>query len=219
MNKGLLSERQGWQIQEPFEFTEEEQNYLIANPLSENSKWKDIIYKSIKDRIRKHYLELQNWTCAYCRLPLNTGTSSIEIEHIVDKNNREDFTFEPLNLVVSYHNCNFTKSTKRVLHNCPPLNEYPTNETAFKIIHGHFDDYFVNIKFREGSIYHALEDKGQFTIETCGLDRIQLAEQREEVEMYLDDPLIAKIIEIKNADNKDLLIDEAIQLIRNLRND
>jgi uncharacterized protein (TIGR02646 family) len=217
MCDGLLSVRQVWQIHEPFEFTEEEQIFLVANPLAENRKWKDNTYKPLKDRIREHYLGLQNCTCAYCRLPLNSGTDSIEIEHIIDKNRREDFTFEPLNLVVSCHNCNFTKSKKRVLHNCPPPNQYPEDETAFKIIHGHYDDYFLNIEFREGSIYHALTDKGEFTISTCGLDRTPLAEQREEIEMYHDDPLIAKVVELRKSGNNEALLNDIMKQLNNLK--
>jgi|JI10StandDraft_1071094.scaffolds.fasta_scaffold17479_5 hypothetical protein len=218
MCNGLLSIRQVWQIQEPFEFTEEELNFLVANPLTEKRKWKDSIYKPIKDRIREYYLGLQNCTCAYCRLPLNAGTDSIEIEHIVDKNRRADFTFEPLNLVVSCRNCNFTKTTDRVLHNCPPINQYPSIETAFKIIHGHYDDYFINIEFREGSIYHALTDKGEFTITTCGLDREPLAVQREEVEMHHDDPLIAKVVELRKSGNNTALLDDIMQQLNNIAN-
>lgn len=216
MCNGLLSLRQVWKIQVPFEFTEEENNFLLANPLTDNTKWKDNIYKPIKDRIRQYYLILQNCTCAYCRLPLNPGTDSIEIEHIVDKNRRADFTFTSLNLVVSCHNCNFTKSTKRVLYNCPPPNAYPIDRTAFKIIHGHFDDYFLNIEFREGSIYHALTEKGESTIEICGLDRIQLAEQREEVELYHNDSLLAKIVELRKSGNNNALLDEILQQLKNL---
>jgi uncharacterized protein (TIGR02646 family) len=139
MCEGLLSERQIWQIQRPFEFTVEERNFLIANPLNAERTWSNNVYKPIKDRIRSYYLTNQNCTCSYCRLPLNPGTDNVEIEHIVDKNHREDFTFEPVNLVVSCHNCNFTKSTKRVLHTCPPINMYPSDQNSFKIIHGHYD--------------------------------------------------------------------------------
>ena len=99
MAKQLLSEKQTWQIQNPIVLTAEEILFLNENPLNENNKWKDNTYKPIKDRIRNYYHEHQNGTCAYCRLPINGGTDNIEIEHIIDKNRRVDFTFEPLKIV------------------------------------------------------------------------------------------------------------------------
>lgn len=218
MDNQLLSIRQVWQIQDPFEFTEEEQSFLEINPLSTKIKWENNIFKPIKDRIREYYYSIQNRTCAYCRLPIHGGTDNIEIEHIVDKNRRVDFTFESLNLVVSCHNCNFIKKTKRVFHNCPPVNTYPTDRLAFKIIHGHFDIYFDNIELRSGSIYHAITDKGDFTIEICGLDRLRLAEQREEEEKYHDDLLIAKVIELRNGGNNEEILNDILQQLNNLDN-
>jgi len=213
----LISEKQVWRIVESFEFTNEELLFLRENPISEESKWDNKKYKPIKDRIRKHYFEKQNFTCAYCRLPINIGTDNLEIEHVVDKNNRSDFTFEPLNLVVSCHRCNFAKSTKKVLHACPPPNTYPTGSDSFKIIHSHFDDYFEHIEFIRGSIYHALTDKGDFTIEKCGLEREGLAEQREEIVKYQDDPIIAKVIELRNSGMNEALLDDILQQLNNIK--
>lgn len=218
MGKDLLSIRQVWQINEPFEFSEEEIEFLGENPLSDKIKWDNKIYKPIRDRIRAHYVRLQNLTCAYCRLPIHGGTDNIEIEHIIDKNNRPDFTFESLNLVISCHLCNFSKKTTKVLYTCPPPNEYPKNTALFKIIHGHYDNYFENIEFRKGSIYHGKSKKGDFTIETCGLDRQGLAEQREEMEMYQNDPFIAKIIEVRNSGLNEELINSLFEQLKNINN-
>lgn len=215
----LLSVRQVWQIREPFVFTEDEKKFLKEHPIGNGFEWKDSIFKPIKDRIREYYSSLQNCTCAYCRLPMHSGTDNIEIEHIVDKNRRSDFTFEPLNLVVSCHNCNFTKSTKKVFHNCPPENEFPNTGEPFKIIHGHFDSYFENIELKQGSFYHAKTDKGDFTIRTCGLSRQGLAEQREEVQKYQDDPIIAKVIEVRNSGNQQELLDSILLLLNKTKSE
>lgn len=218
MAKQLQSERQNWQIQNPFVFTAEETAFLIANPLNENNKWSNNIYKPIKDRIRNFYYDSQNGTCAYCRLPISGGTDNIEIEHIIDKNRREDFTFEPFNLVVSCHNCNFNKSTKRVMSLCPPENTYPNNGYYFEIIHGHFDDYFANIEFKENSIYHALTPKGEQTIKKCSLDRIKLAEQREEVEMYQDDEIISEVLELRKMGTYETELNDILEKLKQLKN-
>lgn len=218
MANQLLSERQNWQIQHPFVLSAEEIVFLSENPLNENNTWGDNIYKPIKDRIRNYYFDQQNGTCAYCRLPLNGGTDNIEIEHIIDKNRRIDFAFEPLNLVVSCHNCNFSKSTKRVMNICPPENNYPDNGYLFEINHGHFDDYFTNIEFRQGSIYHALTDKGESTIKKCALDRVKLAEQREEVEMYQNDEIISEVLELRKCGNYEEELNDILEKLREIKN-
>lgn len=200
----LLSEKQNWQIQNPFIFEEEDMIFLNENPLGQKNKWKDKIYKPLKDRIRDYYYEQQNGTCSYCRLPINGGTDNIELEHIIDKNRRSDFTFEPLNLVLSCHNCNFNKKTQTVMSLCPPENVYPQDGYYFDIVHGHFDDYFANIEFRQNSFYHALTSKGEQTIKKCKLDRIKLAEQREEIQMYQDDEIISSIIELRKMGDADV---------------
>lgn len=218
MAKQLLTERQNWQIETPFVYTDAEIIFLNENPINETNKWKDNIYKTIKDKIRDFYYEIQNGTCAYCRLPINGGTDNIEIEHIIDKNRRQDFTFEPLNLVVSCHNCNFSKSIKRVMNQCPPENSYPTNGHDFEIIHGHFDNYFVNIEFKQNSIYHALTHKGEQTIKKCSLDRLRLAEQREEVQMYQNDEIISEVIELRRLGNYDEELNNILIKLREIKN-
>jgi 5-methylcytosine-specific restriction endonuclease McrA len=114
MANQLLSELQKWRIEVPVSYTAEELAHLSANPITLERKWPDSTYTPLKSRIRAYYKEIQNAICAYCRLPIHGGTDNIEIEHIIDKFNREDFTFEPRNLVISCHNCNFSKTTKKV---------------------------------------------------------------------------------------------------------
>lgn len=214
----LLSDKQNWVIKVPYILNQEDNDILRTHPPSKAKDWYNSVYKPIKDRIREHYYNLQNGTCCYCRLPLNKGTDNVEIEHIIDKNNRIDFMFTPKNLVISCHNCNFNKKTKKVMHNCPPENEYPVNSGYIKIIHGHFDNYFDNINLVINSTYQAKTDQGEFTIETCRLDRFGLAEQRERVTMYEDDEIIADVIDIRNSDNNTDKIDALIEKLKNLKN-
>ena len=215
----LLSDIEDWVIDECYQISDEDQEILNNTPITEAKQWKNKIYKPLKDRFRNYYYEKQNGRCAYCRLLINRGTGNVEIEHIIDKNRRLDFVFESKNLVVSCHNCNFSKKTSKVMHNCPPENDYPTNSDNFKIIHGHYDKYSHHIKFIEKSIYQAITDEGEFTIDKCSLDRIGLAEQRETVNMYENDPLIADVIGIRNSDKKNDKIDELINKLKALKDD
>jgi len=214
----LLNERQEWIIANKYVLSQDDIDILTANPIVNAKDWAKKIYKPIKDRIRSYYRSLQNGTCSYCRLPINEGTDNLEIEHIIDKNRRIDFTFETLNLVVSCHKCNFNKSIKKVMNVCPPLATYPNNGSTFNIIHGHFDNYFDHIEFLADSTYHGLTNKGEFTIEKCKLDRIELAEQRERVSMYENDDIISDVIEIRNTENPEDEIDSLIEKLRNYKN-
>lgn len=216
----LLSEKQDWIIgNNTYTLIDEDVKIINNYPITKAGDWKSNYYKPLKDRVRDHYYTIQNGTCCYCRLPINKGTESVQIEHIIDKNKRLDFIFEPKNLVVSCHKCNFNKKTRSVMHICPPNNTYPRNSTDFKIIHGHYDSYFENIEFKQGSIYHAITDEGEFTIKACGLDRIGLAEQREKITMYEDDDIISMVIEIRNSENSNDKIDELINKLKASKND
>jgi hypothetical protein len=213
----LLSDIQDWQITVPYNISLADKRIFRANVIRVAKDWSKPVYKPIKDRIRSHYLGIQNGTCCYCRLPINGGTDNIELEHIIDKNRRLDFIFEPRNLVASCHNCNFTKKTKAVMITCPPRNNYPNDGTTFSIIHGHYDPYFRDIEFRAGSIYHGKTKKGVATINICGLDRQSLAEQREKVTMYEDDEIIAEVVDIRNTEDADDKIDALIEKLKALK--
>lgn len=210
----LQRDKEVWIITQQYNLSQEDQRILQNNPIHEAKDWKKPIYKPIKDRIREYYFDLQNKTCCYCRLPINDGTDNIEIEHIIDKNRRVDFTFEMLNLIISCHKCNFNKSRKAVMNVCPPKNTYPNNGVTFNIIHGHYDNYFDHINFLADSTYHALTNKGTFTIEKCKLDRTGLAEQRERISMYEDDEIISDVIDIRISDDADAKIDALIAKLK-----
>ena len=213
----LLRDIQNWIIEDPFDFEDEDQSFLEANPLHKPGDWGKERYKPIRDKIRNHYFDQQNGTCAYCRLPINDGTDMVPIEHIVDKSRRPEFAFLPENLVVSCYRCNTSKSTKNTLYD-EGVTDYPTNGSGFIIIHGHFDNYFDNIEFIDDSIYHARTTKGEKTIEYCKLDEERKQRQREEVTKYMDDPLIQKVLQLRKthtAKDKQKLIEEIEKLQEN----
>ncbi|WP_435260964.1 HNH endonuclease [Tenacibaculum sp. nBUS_03] len=213
----LLIEREAWIINRKYVLSQEDLDILQEYPVKVAKDWSKKEYKPIRDRIRAHYFSIQNKTCSYCRLPINEGTDNVEIEHIIDKNRRLDFIFETLNLVVSCHKCNFSKSKKEVMNVCPPENTYPIDGTTFNIIHGHYDNYFDHIEFLANSSYHALTNKGAFTIDKCKLDRVGLAEQRERISMYENDSIISDVLEIKNSVNPNEKIEALIEKLKQIR--
>lgn len=98
--------------------------------------------KSLKRHIRTVLEKFQKNKCAYCGLPLNE-TSGSEIEHIAPKGGvvypkYTEFTFTPLNLVLSCHLCN-SPAKKGRKDTILTLN---TNYKMcnFSIVHPYFDD-------------------------------------------------------------------------------
>jgi hypothetical protein len=107
--------------------------------------------------------------------------------------------FLPENLCVACPTCNEFKGTTEVL-NDPETTTYPETSTGFKIIHPMYDKYSEHIELVGDVLYRGKTDKGNFTINTCHLYRVDLAEERVDMKNY--------------AENKGNIIAELIKLIR-----
>ena len=60
----------------------------------------------------------------------------------------------------------------------PQTVDYPKASEGFKIIHPLYDRYSEHIELIGDVLYRGKTDKGIFTIETCHLYRLDLAEER-----------------------------------------
>lgn len=209
-----INNNEDWIIFNPYTLTEEDEGILQENPVTKADDWSKSIYKPIKDRIRDYYRNVQNGICCYCRLQINEATGYSNIEHIIDKNHRTDFEFEPRNLVLSCQKCNFFKSTKRVMEICPPHDEYPTDSQDFKIIHGHYDRYFDHIQILDSGVYQALDNVGSFTISACKLNRPELAEERVKEKQNAEDPIDMCVQRIKESKNPTEEMERLIEVLR-----
>ena len=89
----------------------------------------------------------------------------------------------PENLCVACPRCNNYKETTEVLVN-PRTKTYPKKSSGFKIIHPLYDRYSDHIELLGGILYRGKTDKGKFTIDTCHLYRVELAEERARQKMY-----------------------------------
>lgn len=82
-----------------------------------------------------------------------------DIEHIVSKDKKVQFMFEPRNLCVACKNCNGAKGSKEVLVN-PNRIRFPSSSQNYKIIHPHFDTYHEHINaIVPGDFYRPLRKK------------------------------------------------------------
>lgn len=129
--------------------------------------------KQIKHKISTHTLRQQLCRCVYCERLL-IGLSP-QIEHIADKATYKDFSFEPLNLATACCYCN--GPTNKHDEDTILVKNNIYTECHFKIVHPYLDnidEHFVHLN--NGEIvydYEKCSDKGKFTIDTLGWDKIQ----------------------------------------------
>ncbi|MBV4487015.1 hypothetical protein HU727_015590 [Pseudomonas sp. SWRI153] len=134
-------------------------------------------YASVKEAIKKHYLQAQNYTCPYCKQRIvveHLGTW--DAEHVIAKDENPQFMFESQNLCVSCKDCNGSKSNKEVLSRpSRTRRKFPTDPDEYKFCHPHFHDYEQHIRIVEvAGFYMPLTEKGIALIEICGLLRFVL---------------------------------------------
>lgn len=132
----------------------------------------DGILSNLKERIKSHYIETQDYTCPYCKQRIVVKHKATwDAEHIIPKDTHPNFMFEAENLCIACKDCNQEKWNKNVLVN-KDRKTFPDDKTDYLIIHPHFDDYNTNIKIIGlGCFYLPKTDKGRKTVEICGLLR------------------------------------------------
>lgn len=150
--------------------------------------------KRFKESIRDYMYEKQNGQCAYCRLHISRAVMHVHRDHIVNKSAHPQWIFLPENLCVSCPVCNEYKGETEVMVN-PRVRVYPKDSGGFRIIHPLYDKYLDNIELIDGILYRGKTEKDVFTIRTCHLSRVKLAEERVEEKLIAESKgIIAKIL-------------------------
>lgn len=153
---------------------------LHDNPSYSNGCWDKSIYKQVKESLKRHYCRKQKRCCIYCKTELEVLCHSEHIEHIVHKEFRPQWMFEPLNLGIACSQCNTQKGVQHSINlfyrNSITL---PIGSKYYKIIHPNFDDYNLHIEFEEGIFIKAKNNhKAKATIDMCKLWRPLYADRR-----------------------------------------
>ena len=200
----------------------EEQSQLIANYLERENvtgdDWGTEEFNEIRRVIKNHYKVEQGYKCPYCAViyPVTHGMVW-DIEHIVAKDKKVQFMFEPRNLCVACKDCNGAKSSKEVLVN-PDRVRFPIRSRDYKIVHPHFDDYGEHISaVVPGEFYRPLTEKGEFTIITCRLLRFYGVVQREQPDHEIND--LAKVLINADGAARRVIEDELVRRITAKRED
>lgn len=198
-----MTELEDFVVRDPYQPTNEE-NKAISELKSKgliarhwDSKMKYI--KSFKKNLREDMYKKQNKLCAYCRIHVPLACVPMHREHIVYKDDHPHWMFLPENLCVACPTCNEFKGTIEVLDD-PQTTTYPKESAGFRIIHPLYDKYSEHIELVGDVLYKGKTAKGVFTIETCHLYRVDLAEERVDMKKY--------------AENKGNIIAELINLLR-----
>lgn len=176
-----MTEEEDFMVAEPYRPTEDEKQAIAkleAKGLkAKNWDSKRKFIKSFKENLREDMYEKQNELCAFCRIHVPLSCVPMHREHIVYKDEHPQWMFLPENLCIACPLCNEFKGTPEVLAN-PNTKTYPRNGSGFKIIHPLYDRYSEHVDLIGGILYRGKTDKGRFTIATCHLYRVKLAEER-----------------------------------------
>lgn len=167
-------------INHPYELTgEDRQSIDEASPgVKDKDHWEKNCLKDFKRRFRRDMLPKQNYRCAYCRLELHPNEVTPEIEHIVPKNLKPDWMYEPFNLCISCKLCNTKKGHVKKTLVDESVDVLPRDSASYKMIHPHLDRYSENIEFVGDVLYRGISDKGKYTISLCELNRYEVAAAR-----------------------------------------
>ncbi|WDY55194.1 HNH endonuclease [Vibrio fluvialis] len=162
----------------PFVLSEDDEAIItgvLSKNVSPNEKWGDPAVTDLKARMKQHYIEQQDYCCAYCKVhkPSQHG-GDWDLEHIMHKNDFDKWMFHPENLCVSCKECNGYKGSSLITKSTS-YTKFPTRPSSYTIIHAHYDRYEDHIiALVPGLTYRhrgKIHGKGWKTIEVCGLLR------------------------------------------------
>ncbi|WP_455061219.1 HNH endonuclease [Prevotella fusca] len=224
-----MTEKEDFIIQKPYQPTKEEKQAIrelkekASGIVPEDWDSKKIYIKSFKENLREDMYKKQNELCAFCRIHIPSACVPMHREHIVYKKDHPEWMFLPQNLCIACPICNQYKGTAEVLTK-PRTKTYPKSGKDFRIIHPLYDKYSDHIELLEDILYKGKTKKGSFTIETCHLYRVGLAEERVKNKMYENNKgnIIAELINLLslpdlNVDKKERFIQFVENIVQNYK--
>lgn len=134
-------------------------------------EWDAPEIEGVKKEAKEFYKTEQAFRCVYCGQKIVVQhNSNWDLEHIIPRSLAPQFMFTPKNLCVACKDCNTYKGAKKVTTGGMSTSTYPGAD-KFVIVHPHYDHYRDHIERPSECVYLARTEKGQKTIEICGLAR------------------------------------------------
>lgn len=167
----------------PYIYSEDEQQFIegVGGNWDNNSGE----LNGLKDKIKMHLENITGSECYFCKIKVEEGITSIQLDHILFKSFYSNATFKPENLILSCGQCNTNKGEKEVLNDAlrninHSFNDYPLNSNDYTIIHPYIDNYYEHIHFPDGIFIEPVNNslKGKETIRIYRLHRSALMESR-----------------------------------------
>jgi uncharacterized protein (TIGR02646 family) len=139
-----------------------------------------LVTTSFKRELAIWAVKNQGSRCAYCSLELSSNVRrSKSLDHFVPKEMHPRWTFEPVNLLASCHDCNSIFKKRHNPVKFPPganPDEIPYEDCSFDILHPYLDDVSAHISggfLGAGAppkIVRALTTRGFETVNVFRLD-------------------------------------------------
>ena len=148
---------------------------IANNPQNISTDWNLPCYNALKVHIKGHYSVIQDDICCYCKVSLRHAGYGEPIEHIVPKDDRPRWMFEPRNLALSCYPCNTKKNADNTLSAAGKLSlPYPANANGFIIYHPHYNEWDTHFEIFHRYFLRPKTQKGRETFKVCELYRFNL---------------------------------------------
>lgn len=210
------------------------------------SRAKDVV--NFKKALKKELRTIQKGRCCYCRRMLSDPMTT-DLEHFIEKAVYPWLTFETQNLALSCRTCNskknelFLQLCSRLsrsaraaagasvkVQRCPtlvaplaPSASLPTNSSAYRWVHPHFDNFSQHMTIQNGWIFAWKSIKGLRTIRGMQLNALAQIERRALAERLAArdgtlSMLVGSLAELNHASASDVCAGIAAELRRRLAN-
>jgi 5-methylcytosine-specific restriction endonuclease McrA len=192
---------------EIIKFSDESLNIVsLYEALSDVQKsatyWSRDDVSPVRIEIKKHYIQAQQFKCAYCGQQNFTLNAAVwDAEHIIPKNINPSYMFLPHNLAVACKDCNIAKGDAEVRIN-PRRVTFPTRSQDYRIVHPHFDNLHEHIDWIF-PVCVPLSEKGAQTIHICKLYRFSVQQLGGGVGRLADPTLRSVLSKLNTATTQD----------------
>jgi len=135
------------------------------------------VIRRFKKEIKDYYFVHQSRRCCYCSFELQDNHATFDAEHIIDKKTYPQLMFDPQNLAASCKRCNNCKKIKSPLIDVLAVvgDNIPLDPASYRIVHPHLDEWSQHLYFDGFDRIKASDEKGQATIEVCGILALNVA--------------------------------------------